>query len=184
MYLKRVNNEVAIANEKVVKAGRSEIETLKEFVRISSLGRSRICAHTDSSDPLHEMIIALAKTTYIRPHKHYDKSESFHIIEGELDVILFDEAGHISDVIPMGLHETGRIFYYRLSEPLFHTLLIRTDLVIVHETTNGPFKKDDAVFAPWSPQETDLERAQEFMRLMAEAVEQYRNTSSTAPPKP
>ena len=32
--------------------------------------------YSDDQDKLHEMFIALSKSTYIRPHKHYNKSES------------------------------------------------------------------------------------------------------------
>ena len=38
--------------------------------------RIRICTHSDDKDKLHEMFIALSRSTYIRPHKHYNKSES------------------------------------------------------------------------------------------------------------
>lgn len=41
------------------------------------------------------MLIVMAKGSYIRPHKHKNKSESFHIIEGLLDVIVFDLAVEI-----------------------------------------------------------------------------------------
>ena len=110
MRMKQISNEVAIADEPIVKIGPSDLETLKQSLAQSSLGRSRICAHKQATDTLHEMLIALAQKSYIRPHKHFGKSESFHVIEGELDVVLFSDSGEITDVIPLGELSTGRLF--------------------------------------------------------------------------
>lgn len=181
MHLKRISNEVAIADEPIVKIERSDLETLKQSLAASALGRSRICAHKDPADLLHEMLIALARTTYIRPHKHFGKSESFHIIEGQLDVVLFNDAGEISQLIPMGDISSGRIFYYRLSDPVYHTLVIRTELVVLHEITNGPFKREDTVFAPWAPEDKDVVAVQRFTDRVADWVAQYYSSNLPLP---
>jgi cupin fold WbuC family metalloprotein len=91
----------------------------------------------------------------VRPHKHLGKPESFHVIEGIVDVIIFDECGDIREVIQMGNYGSDRVFYYRISTPIYHTLLIRSDILVFHETTTGPFNRVDTVFAPWSPEEID-----------------------------
>ena len=42
----------------------------------------------------NEMIIALKKGSYIRPHIHPDKkSESYHLIKGKMTVFVFDKKG-------------------------------------------------------------------------------------------
>ena len=61
--------------------------------------RVRLCTHQSVEDAVHEMLIVHIKGTYIRPHKHPNKSESFHIIEGNLDVVVFDDAGDLLEVI-------------------------------------------------------------------------------------
>ena len=76
------------------------------------------------------MLIAISSDSYIHPHRHVGKSESFHIVEGEVDVAVFDEAGDVVDVIELGAMGSGRNFYYRLSESAFHTLLIRTEFLV------------------------------------------------------
>ena len=40
-------------------------------------------------------------------------------------------------------------------EPCFHTVLVSTPFALFHETTNGPFRRDEVEFAPWSPAEGD-----------------------------
>jgi cupin fold WbuC family metalloprotein len=163
MSPKPSNEEVTFATEAVVKIGQEEIAALKRSSGTNARKRMRFCAHRDTDDQLHEMLIALACGTYIRPHKHLSKSESFHIIEGEVDVVLFDEAGTATDVIRMGDYQSGRTFYYRLSEPCYHTLLIRSETLVLHETTNGPFKPSDTTFAPWAPDESDPVSVADFM---------------------
>jgi hypothetical protein len=50
-----------------------------------------------------------------------------------------------------------------MAVPLFHTLLIRSDVLVFHETTDGPFDRRDTAFAPWSPEDRDVEAANAFM---------------------
>jgi cupin fold WbuC family metalloprotein len=129
----------------------------------STKGRTRICAHPGPEDPVHEMIIVLARGSYIQPHRHRDKSESFHIIEGELDIIVFDENGNATQTIPMGPYGGNRAFFYRMNASLFHTVIVRTPHVIFHETTTGPFRAGDADFAPWAPKPEDAAAVATFL---------------------
>jgi cupin fold WbuC family metalloprotein len=183
MRLNKKSNEVYIADEPIVATTRSEVDLLKQSASASLLKRSRICAHRHGTDSLHEMLIVLERDSYIRPHKHQGKSESFHIIEGVVDVIIFDDAGDVRDVIQMGDYPSGRNFYYRLADPLFHTLAIRSERVAFHETTNGPFRKEDTFFATWSPEEGDAVLIVEFNRRLKESVAAFlaHHPTRTAP---
>lgn len=170
MRMKRANDEVFYADEPIVRVGCREIEFLKERADLNERKRARLCAHTGTDDKLHEMVIVLKKEAYIRPHKHLNKTESFHIIEGLVDVVIFDEDGRIVDVVEMGDYSTARNLYYRLSDPYYHTVLIRSDFLVFHETTDGPFDRSKSIFAAWAPEETDYMAGREYnMRLMQEA---------------
>ena len=109
------------------------------------------------------MLISILLHSYIRPHRHPRKTESLHIVEGALDVVLFTPDGLVCDVIRMGEYQSGRTFYYRLSEPIYHTVVVRSDVAIIHETTNGPFEPAATEFAPWAPEEMDVEGISQFM---------------------
>ena len=87
------------------------------------------------------MLIVHERGAYVRPHKHPAKTESTHIIEGLVDVVLFEDDARIERVISMGDYASGRAFYYRMDVPVFHTLIIRSDVLVFHETTNGPFER-------------------------------------------
>jgi cupin fold WbuC family metalloprotein len=147
--------------------GRDSIDFLKSRLPSSPLGRVRVCAHASDLDTLHEMVIAMGRETYIRPHRHLTKTESYHLIEGEMDVILFDGQGRIRQVVEMGPADAGKIVFYRLSISAFHSMVIRTPTVVFQETTNGPFRKEETLYAPWAPMDADGERVARFRHDMA-----------------
>jgi cupin fold WbuC family metalloprotein len=148
-----MTNEISVATGGVVRVRASDLVTVVERGKASPRKRARLCTHPDSADSLHEMMICLAHGTYVRPHRHTGKSESFHIIEGELDVVLFADDGTIREVIHMRPFHTGCVFFYRLMENCFHTVLVNSPHVLFHETTNGPFDPADTEFAAWAPAE-------------------------------
>ncbi len=102
MALVQKSPEVFLAEGPISAVGRSELETLKAAVRASAKRRARINTHPDGEDALHEMIIAIDPSSYIRPHKHPGKSEAFHIVEGEVDIVVFKDDGQIDQVVPLG----------------------------------------------------------------------------------
>jgi cupin fold WbuC family metalloprotein len=157
LQTRQENEEVLYGEEPIIEITSNDIQWLKNKAGKNERKRIRLCAHRDIQDSVHEMLIIHTCDTYIRPHKHLGKSESFHIVEGMADVILFDDNGNVSYVLRMGKYETGMIFYYRISMPVYHTLLIRSDVLVFHETTSGPFNRADTIFAAWSPDEDDKE---------------------------
>lgn len=170
MRTKLFNDEVVYADDQIVKISDRDVAALKQKAKINERHRMRICTHRDVSDNIHEMIIVHYRDVYVKPHKHLNKIESFHILEGLVDVILFDDDGGVSDIIPMGDYASGKIFYYRISDPIYHTLVIRSEVLVFHEITNGPFKKSDTQFAPWAPQETDSLGVKKFMEDLSKLV--------------
>jgi len=161
--LKRKPGVFHAADVAVVKVTRDDLVAVRESSQTNLLRRARLCVHRSGDAKIHEMLISIAAKSYIRPHRHPGKTESFHLVEGTLDVVLFTADGVIADVIHMGDYQSGRVFYYRLSEPLFHTVVVRSELAIVHETTNGPFVPSDTEFASWAPDESDAAAAARFM---------------------
>lgn len=144
---------VYMAPGPIATIGREEIDYLRIELTSNVKGRVRINLHPDNADTLHEMFIAIRPDSYIRPHKHPQKSEAFHIVYGEVDVVLFNDDGDIEQIVPLAAGSTSKAFYYRMSRPFFHTLMIKSDLLLVHEITNGPFTGDGTMYAEFSPAE-------------------------------
>ncbi len=170
MTLVQKSPEVFLAEGPIAAVGPAELETLKAAVKASPKRRARINAHPDGEDTLHEMIIAIDASSYIRPHKHPGKSEAFHIIEGEVDIVVFSDDGQIERVIELGPPGGPRPFYYRMSNAFFHTLIIRSDLLIVHEITNGPFRPGASVFADFAPEDSDTAKAAAYQADLVRRV--------------
>jgi cupin fold WbuC family metalloprotein len=165
MEIVPVNNEVYYTDGLLVTVNNEDITSLKIKSHVNPRKRVRFCAHQDTESIVHEMIIIHERGIYVRPHKHIGKSESFHIIEGIADVVIFDNNGAITDVIEMGDFTSGRVFYYRLSKALYHSLLIRSEMLVFHEVTSGPFKRVDTQFAPWAPDDIGDERQKYLLKL-------------------
>ncbi len=151
--LRQVSEAVFIAGEGIVTVGQDDIDHLTARVGATTHKRIRLCAHRSVDDRVHEMLIVAAREAYIRPHKHLNKAESLHVIQGSADAVFFDEAGRVREVVGLGNYASGRRFFYRIAEPVYHTLLIRSAVLVFHEAVQGPFVRTDTVFAPWAPDE-------------------------------
>lgn len=157
--------EVLHNREDIAVVDENWIKLLKDRAANSPLRRSRLCLHRTHDDPVQQMIIVMCKDVLFRPHRHRAKTESFHMIEGMLDLIFFNDAGHPEQSIRMGPLGSGAMFCHRLSISQFHAVLPLTDFVIMHEITTGPWVQGDAEFAPWAPTETQALR--EFLQTSA-----------------
>lgn len=150
--LRKINAEVFMATDKVVRFDSRYIDFVKQSANKNERGRARICAHRGPTDTLHEMLIAIRSDSYIRPHRHHQKIESFHLVDGSVDVIIFNDDGGIADVVELNINKN---FYYRLDSPRYHTLLVYSPVLVIHEITNGPFDLKMSDFASFSPVEGD-----------------------------
>jgi cupin fold WbuC family metalloprotein len=144
-------------------ADRRVIEFLKQIAQSTSRRRARFCAHPSADSDQHDMLIVGHRDTYIAPHRHLDKSETFVVIEGAVDIILFDERGQVSDVIAMGPPSSGKPFFYRMPPRQFHSLSINSDLLVFLESTKGPFRASDCENAAWAPGPHDADRGKAYI---------------------
>ncbi len=164
MNFEEFNEEVFYSKEPITCVNQQSIDFLKLKAKNNLRKRARLCTHLGVNELLHEMLIVHFKGLYVQPHKHIGKSESFHIIEGSLGIIIFDDSGKVIQVIHMGEVSSDLIFYYRLSEGYFHSIVPLTETVVFHETTNGPFKREDTIWAPWAPEEEEEEEASRYFK--------------------
>lgn len=165
LSLRKVNDEVFMATDEVVRFDARYVDLVKQSAAQNTRGRARICAHRGPSDTLHEMLIAIRSDSYIRPHRHHQKVESFHLVDGSVDVVVLNDDGSIADVVELSAQGN---FYYRLDSPRYHTLLIHSPVLVIHEITNGPF---DAVQSDWgifSPAEDSAEASTYIAQLRKE----------------
>ena len=167
--LKAQNPDVFTADEPIVQFSRDEVGYLKELAPRSARKRVRICAHKDSGLPLNEMLLLFARGTYIRPSKHIGKEESLHVVDGRGLYVFFDEKGRMNKAIPVGDLASGRSFYVRTPPEVYHSLLVESDFLVLHEVTQGPFRREDTVYADWAPADGDPAIAATMEKMLSDA---------------
>jgi cupin fold WbuC family metalloprotein len=153
-----MSNAVFHNRDDIVEVGEGWLERLKDSARKTELRRARLCLHKSDADPLHEMIIVFHRDTLIRPHRHLNKSESFHLIFGELDIVFFDNDGKPIRRVSMGETPKEKTRVYRLASPAWHSVMVLSEFAAIHEVTNGPFQQEESEFAPWAPAEPNCLR--------------------------
>lgn len=143
----------------IIEVDDATIDMLIEAAAFEPKRRARLNLHNSDDDLLHEMIIAFRKDSLNMPHRHVGKSESMHVMLGRVDIVTFDDDGHplrrirIGDLTHCRFHST----IFRMAAPLWHTVIPIDDVVVVHETTNGPFVPGKNMeIPPWAPHESEL----------------------------
>lgn len=124
----------------------------------NKLKRSRINMHKSQEDLAQEMIICMHRDTIIKTHCHIEKSESFHVIDGCMAIVLFkDNSMEILDTILLGSKDYKLPVYYRLNCSLYHLVIPISEYVFFHETTVGPYRTNSQPKTSyWSTSEMDI----------------------------
>lgn len=145
-----------------------QLQDLMLNARHSDRGRANLNTHDSLDAAVQRLFIATAPDTYIRPHRHSEanKWEFFVLLEGAMDLLIFDEIGTIIERSRMSRFELraveippGQWHSYACSEPGTLALEIKQDAYI-------PTPAED--FAHWAPAEGAPE-AQRFLAWMRDA---------------
>lgn len=134
--------------EKISWLDRNVMEEMQEISRQENRDL-RISMHVSPAEDLHNMVILQRRETYVRPHKHRSKVETYHMIEGEMLICLFDEKGSLLQRKKLSPQEC---FLFRFDRGMYHCSVVLSELAIFHENKIGPFiREGDSIFAPWAP---------------------------------
>lgn len=129
---------------------------------------ARVCLHDSPDAAFHEMIIFERRGGYLRPHKHENKGESYHVIEGAMAAFIFHEDGRVVDACRIG---AGGAIAYRVGANMFHAVMPLTEYVIYHEAKPGPFLGvHDSIYPPWAPDGVDAAAVSAFQQRLLNAL--------------
>jgi len=162
------SSEVYLSVEDLVSINSTDIDELKQIAYQNPRQRVRFCSHREVDEPVHEMIIVHPQYAYVRPHKHLKKAESMLVLEGEVDYVIFNDVGHVLNIVPMGDYRSGKSFYQSVRTDLYHTLIIHSTWLVFLEITKGPFQRKDTIFAPWTPDDSDSQGIVNFIARFKE----------------
>ncbi|MBI3222552.1 MAG: WbuC family cupin fold metalloprotein [Nitrosomonadales bacterium] len=123
------------------------LDTLSEQARLSPRLRAHHNLHREMSEPVHRLAIAMEPGTLIVPHRHLHTWEMLLPLRGRFVVLLFDEAGVVTERIELGAGCSVVEF------PLgtWHAILSRDEGGALFEVKLGPYTplgEDD--IASWS----------------------------------
>ena len=116
----------------------------------------RICIHRDPSDKHHDMVLLQKRKDFYKPwyenkkmgtfpHKHITKGETYHLIKGKMACVTFNNKGKINFASILKPNDI-----YRTPTNVYHTQVPLTNYIIYHESTLGPFKKNNSAFPRWA----------------------------------
>jgi cupin fold WbuC family metalloprotein len=141
------------------------IDELAAKAAASPRRRAHFSIHDSSADLVQRFLVVGQADTYFRPHLHRTNSELAIVLRGQMDLVTFDEAGHV--LTRQGIGEgTGR-FAYETESGTWHTLVPVTAPLAFLEVKQGPYDPAVAVnFAAWAPAEGEgsVPRFQQWLR--------------------
>ena len=151
---------------------RELIDSVTALASASTRRRMNHNFHSDAQDNPHRFLNVLLQGTYIRPHRHVQppKSESFVVLEGAADVIVFNDSGTVSQRYTLGPDSPCEcIWGIDLAPGVWHTILARSARAVCYEVKAGHREPaSDKEFAGWAPDEGDPS-AEEYVRTLLEA---------------
>jgi cupin fold WbuC family metalloprotein len=135
------------------------IDSVSQLAGRSPRRRMNHNFHSNAEDNPHRFLNVLLRDTYIRPHRHADppKAESFIVLEGAADIVIFDDKGSVTARYTLGQSSSeGHLWGIDLSPGIWHTVIARSERVICFEVKPGPWlPATDKEFAAWAPAEGD-----------------------------
>ncbi|WP_163935325.1 WbuC family cupin fold metalloprotein [Paraferrimonas sp. SM1919] len=119
--------------------------------------RSNLNVHASSEDAIQRLFIATEPDTYIRPHRHVEqgKWEFFMVLQGEIDLLIFDEAGTLTERHKMTPDNVRAV---EVPQGTWHTYVVEGVNTLAIEVKHGPYiPTSEEDFAVWSPAENTPE---------------------------
>jgi cupin fold WbuC family metalloprotein len=151
-------------------------ENMLTKAKNSSRKRSHHNFHEELNDQVQRLCVALTSGTYLRPHKHDSpKWEMMIILEGCIDLLLFDKLGCIEKKIEIS--SSGRTKGIEIPPEQFHTVVLKSKTAVFIEVKPGPFLPTPSEnFASWSPEEGNI-KSKDFLAWAekADVGEKYKS---------
>lgn len=123
--------------------------------------------HESLDAPIHRLLNALEPGTYLPPHRHTDKEETYLVLRGSLLAFFYDDLGNVTEKIC--LDPSSGAYGLEIPSCTWHSIIALELGTVIFEIKSGPYKPlplED--IAPWAPAPSDLEGAAVFMKRMLE----------------
>jgi cupin fold WbuC family metalloprotein len=115
--------------------------------------RAHLNVHESLDAAVQRLFIATEPGTYMRPHRHAEahKWEFFVVVQGRLDLLIFDDAGRVTQRVVMAPAHTPAV---EIPPGTWHAYVCMQSGTIGLEVKQGAYvPTPEHDFAPWSPAE-------------------------------
>lgn len=141
------------------------LDAVTEQAKQSERLRMNYNLHETLDAPIHRMLNALEPGTYLPPHRHLAKEETYLLLRGSLTTYFFDDAGRVIEEVLLDPLK-GR---YGLEIPagVWHTIVAHESGTVIFEIKQGPYQPLGVnELAPWAPLPADKDNVAKFLQLL------------------
>lgn len=147
----------------------SDLEKLSNDAVDSRRRRANLNVHQSLDAQVQRLFIATEPGTYIRPHRHTEphKWEFFLLLQGEMDLVTFDDSGMLMERIALSAADVRAV---EISPGTWHSYVCKAPATVALEVKQGayiPTAPDD--FASWAPPE-GADEVGDFLNWMRTAA--------------
>ena len=145
------------------------LDTVTSQAKENSRLRMNYNFHASMDAPIHRLLNALEPGTYLPPHRHTDKEETYLVLRGSLLAFFYDDAGNVTDKVCLNPSE-GK---YGLEIPsnTWHSIIALESGTVIFEIKKGPYQPlPSEDLASWAPQTSDTEGIKAFIKRMLELL--------------
>lgn len=114
----------------------NQLDELSQQARLSSRLRMNINLHTQLSDPVQRLAIAMEPDTLIKPHRHLQTWELLLPLRGRFVVLWFDDQGRVTERVVLGESCAA----LETPEGVWHSVLSLDKGGVIFEVKKGPYQ--------------------------------------------
>jgi cupin fold WbuC family metalloprotein len=124
--------------------------------------------HEGPQAAIQRLAVKLRQGTYIRPHRHPQRWELGLVLQGRMDLVLFDDSGTLTERVTMT--PVRGTLAVELPQAQWHSYVSVSDAATFFEVKEGPYDPaTSSEFASWAPAEGDAQ-AKAYLQWMETAA--------------
>jgi cupin fold WbuC family metalloprotein len=129
------------------------LDALKDTAASATRARAHLNVHEELDANVQRLFIATQPDTYMRPHRHREahKWEFFIVLQGRIDLLVFDELGELQQRVALSAEQTRAV---EVPPRTWHAYVCMAADTLAMEIKEGEYlPTEEQDFASWSPAE-------------------------------
>lgn len=138
------------------------LNSISEQAKSNPRLRMNFNMHESMDDDIHRLLNAIEPDTYLPPHRHPEKDETYIVLRGSLFTYFFDDEGKVIEKVKLSPQEGS----YGLEIPAntWHSIVVLEPDTVIFEIKKGPYAPlPPQDFAPWAPEVSDTEGVKKYI---------------------